>query len=74
MEEVDIHRVSKDQPTNYLLITAGEGYLGKSTMEKPGSHHFNQVIKTNITSDGTGRPHMPLAMMTHHLQSAWSCP
>lgn len=58
MEEVDIHTVSKDQPTNYLLITVGEGYLGGETC-----HNFNQVIKTNITSDGTGRPHIPLAVM-----------
>lgn len=64
MEEVDIHTVSKDQAPNCSLITVGEGYFGKSTREKPGSHRFHQVIKTIITSDGTGQPHMPLAVTT----------
>lgn len=63
MREVDIHTVSKDQPTNYLLITVGKRYLRKRTMEKLGSHHFNQMIKINFTGDGTGCPHAPLAVM-----------
>ena len=70
MEEVDIHTISKDQPANYLLITVGERYRGKSTREKPGSHHFNQVTKSNITSDGTKlTSYAPSCdvLRTHHL-------
>lgn len=38
--------VSKYLPTRYLLFTKRKN---SSFIEKPGKHHFNQVMKVNVT-------------------------
>lgn len=43
-----------------LLITEGEIV---TAVEKAGGHHFDQVIKVNIASNGTHRYHVAPDMM-----------
>lgn len=46
-EEQDIDMVSNSLPTNY------KGRKNNFRVKKPDRHHFNQVIKVNITNNGT---------------------
>lgn len=54
--EENIYIVSKNFPTNYLLISWEK--RNNFTVEKPGRHHPNQVIKLNIISIGTNQYHI----------------
>ena len=40
-----------DLVTRFQKIECGEGKDSNLMAEKPGRHHFNQMIKVNITSD-----------------------
>lgn len=40
----------------FLLTAARENF---SNLEKPGRHHFNQMIKINITDNGMNWHHVP---------------
>lgn len=45
-------------------------------VEKPSNYHFNQMIRANLTSNGTRQYHIPLDMMQekeeHHFYDIFS--
>lgn len=48
-------------PPHWLLIHY-KGKYGNLTVEKPGRHNFNQIIKMTITSNRTYGSHVPPAV------------
>ena len=46
-------------PTRFLTTKKNSNF----TVANPGRHHLNQVIKVNMTSNGTKLPHEHPGMM-----------
>lgn len=53
-------------PLHKILINHKEKNL---IVEKSGSHHLSQVIKVNITSNGTNWQHVPPDMWEQNITS-----
>ena len=59
-EKRNLNRVSKYFPQNAYKLHKGKG---KFTVEKPGRHKLNQVIKVNIITNKTNQNHVPTDRM-----------
>lgn len=50
---------TKFQSTSYKIIITYKLKKSNFTVEKPGRHHLNKMIKTDITSNGTNQNCVP---------------
>lgn len=56
---------TKFQSTSYKILINDKKkiFLSVSTVEKPGGHHLNQMIKVDMTSNGTNQSYAPYDRM-----------